>query len=210
MRASRPSRRFESAWRRRGCALIAGVDEAGRGCLAGPVTAAALILPARPPRGIDDSKRLTHRQREALFHALETSGARFAWASADPEEIDRLNIREASFLAMRRAVAALAEPPGAVLVDGFLIPHFPLPQQALVRGDSRCLSIAAASIVAKVARDRLMVELDEQYPAYGLAQHKGYPTAEHLRALRRHGPSPIHRRTFGPVRCLIELSLFEG
>jgi len=210
MGPSRPSRRFESAWRRKGCAVIAGVDEAGRGCLAGPVTAAALILPARPPRGIDDSKRLRPREREALFRALETSGARFAWACAEPEEIDRLNIRQASFLAMRRALAALSEPPSAVLVDGFPIPRLTLPQQALVRGDSRCLSIAAASIVAKVARDRLMVELDGRYPAYGLAQHKGYPTAAHLQALRRHGPSPIHRRTFAPVRCLIELSLFGG
>jgi len=208
MHASRPSRRFESAWRRKGCACVAGVDEAGRGCLAGPVTAAALVLPARPPRGIDDSKRLAPHVREALFHALELAGARFAWACVEAEEIDRLNIRRASFLAMRRALEALPEAPGAVLVDGFEIPRLPLPQQALVHGDARCLSIAAASIVAKVARDRLMLELDRRFPQYGFAHHKGYPTPGHLEALQRHGPSPVHRRSFAPVRQLIEISLF--
>jgi ribonuclease HII len=190
--------------------LVAGVDEAGRGCLAGPVTAAALLLPARPPRGIDDSKRLTPRQREALMDALVIAGARFAWACAGVGEIDRLNIRQASFLAMRRAIAALPEPPDMVLVDGFEIPRLSLPQQALIRGDARCLSIAAASIVAKVARDRLMVELDRRYPRYDFARHKGYPTPDHLAALRRFGPSPIHRRSFGPVREVIEPSLFRG
>jgi ribonuclease HII len=200
----RPTRRIEGRWRRLGIAPAAGVDEAGRGCLAGPVVAAALILPARPPRGIDDSKRLTPRAREALLSALERSGARFAWACAESEEIDRIDIRRASFLAMRRALDALPERPGVVLVDGFAIPLLDLPQQALVHGDAICLSIAAASIVAKVSRDRLMLELDARYPHYGFAVHKGYATPAHLEALRRHGPCLIHRRSFAPVRDSIE------
>jgi ribonuclease HII len=183
------------------------VDEAGRGCLAGPVVAAAVVLPPRPPRGIDDSKRLTPTSREALLRDLIESGAAIAWAAAAPEEIDRLNIRQASFLAMRRAIAALPEAPGAVLVDGFEIPGFPGPQQAVVHGDALCLCIAAASIVAKVARDRLMTELDARYPRYRFGEHKGYPTPAHLDALRRYGPTPLHRRTFAPVRRVLELRL---
>jgi ribonuclease HII len=204
MSAGRPTRRFEGRWRRLGVAPVAGVDEAGRGCLAGPVVAAAVILPSRPPRGIDDSKRLTPRMREALASALESSGARIAWAGAECDEIDRHDIRRATFLAMRRALEALPERPAAVLVDGFAIPLLDLPQQALVHGDALCLSIAAASIIAKVARDRLMLDLDRLYPDYGFAVHKGYATPDHLAALRRHGPCPCHRRSFAPVRDVIE------
>ncbi len=182
---------------------MAGVDEAGRGCLAGPVMAGAVILGRRVPSGIDDSKKLAPERREELFEALSRSGARLAWGRAEPDEIDRLNIRQASFLAMRRALAALDQPPDAVLVDGWVIPGCDLPQQGIVHGDALCLAIAAASIVAKVSRDRSMAELARRHPAYGFDRHKGYPTPEHLEALRRHGPCPIHRRSFAPVRVLL-------
>jgi ribonuclease HII len=206
MRA-RPSRRFEGIWKRRGCRCIAGVDEAGRGCLAGPVVAGAVILGRTVPAGIDDSKRLSRGQRERLFAALEASDALLAWGEADPSEIDRVNIREASFLAMRRAIARLGARPDALLVDGFEIPGLDLPQRALVHGDARCLSIAAASIVAKVVRDRGMRDAAADFPGYGFEQHVGYPTPEHVAALARLGPSRIHRRTFAPVRDLLVAQL---
>jgi ribonuclease HII len=202
-RAQRPSRRHENVWRRRGCSFIAGVDEAGRGCLAGPVFAGAVILGNRVPRGIDDSKKLSPQRREALFGALTQSDAHLAWGVAQPEEIDRLNIRQASFLAMRRALAALDRSPDAILVDGWVIPQCDLQQQAIIHGDALSLAIAAASIVAKVIRDRAMVDLARRHPAYGFERHKGYPTPEHLEALRRHGPCTIHRRSFAPVRALL-------
>jgi ribonuclease HII len=202
MRA-RPSRRFEGIWRRRGYRRIAGVDEAGCGCLAGPVVAGAVILGRSVPAGIDDSKRLSRLQRERLLAALEASDAALAWGEASPEEIDRLNIRQASFLAMVRAIGRLGVRPDAVLVDGFEIPGLDLPQRALVHGDARSLSIAAASIVAKVIRDRGMRRLALEYPGYGFEQHVGYPTPEHLAALSRLGPSRLHRLTFAPVRDLL-------
>lgn len=204
MRGIRPSRRFEGAWKRRGCCLVAGVDEAGRGCLAGPVVAGAVILPRRVPPGIRDSKMLSPRMRSRLFAALADAGAVLSWGAAQPQEIDRLNILRASFLAMRRAVAGLPERPEALLVDGFAIPDLELPQRALIKGDARCLSIAAASIVAKVVRDRMMIDLDRLFPAFGFRKHKGYPTREHVEALRRHGPTPVHRRSFGPVREMLQ------
>ncbi len=180
------------------------MDEAGRGCLAGPVVAGAVILGRRTPRGIDDSKKLSPGRREALYAALRASDACLAWGLADPAEIDRLDIRQASFLAMLRAVEALERRPDALLVDGFAVPRCDLPQRALVHGDALSLSIAAASIVAKVVRDRAMVDLAARYPAYGFERHKGYPTAEHVAALRRHGPCELHRRSFAPVRALLD------
>ncbi len=195
-----PSRRYESLWRRRGLSLVAGIDEAGRGCLAGPVTAAAVVLGDRVPKGLDDSKRLAPDRREVLFDALLGSGAVVSWATATPEEIDALNIRQASFLAMQRALDGLPQPPDALLVDGFELPSCEIPQRALIHGDGRSTSIAAASIVAKVVRDRFMVARAAEYPAYGFERHKGYPTPEHLRVLQACGPCPLHRRSFAPVR----------
>jgi ribonuclease HII len=142
--------------------------------------------------------------RSRLFAALADAGAVLSWGAAQPQEIDRLNILRASFLAMRRAVAGLPERPEALLVDGFAIPDLELPQRALIKGDARCLSIAAASIVAKVVRDRMMIDLDRLFPAFGFRKHKGYPTREHVEALRRHGPTPVHRRSFGPVREMLQ------
>ena len=180
---------------------VAGVDEAGRGPLAGPVTAAAVMLdPARPIAGLADSKRLTAARREALEPEIQARALAWAVASASPEEIDALNILQASLLAMRRAVAALGRVPDLTLVDGNRCPTLACPVQAIVGGDGKVAAIAAASILAKVARDREMVRLAVLYPGYGLAIHKGYPTAEHLAALRALGPSAIHRRSFRPVR----------
>jgi ribonuclease HII len=190
---------LEDRLRRQGFARIAGVDEAGRGCLFGPVFAAAVILdPARPVPGLADSKQLTPAQRQRLSALILERSAACAVASASAEEIDRINIREASRLAMRRAVAGLRPPCDYLLVDALTI-DWPVPQQALIHGDARVASIAAASILAKTARDRLMDELDAAYPGYGFARHKGYGTAQHLEALRRLGPTPLHRRSFAPV-----------
>jgi len=191
----------ERACRSRGFTRIAGVDEAGRGPLAGPVVAAAVILDrARPVRGIDDSKKLPADVREILFERITRSARAWAVGSADPEEIDRLNILRASLLAMRRAVLALPEPPDCLLVDGRDAIDLPVWQKPIIRGDALSLSIGAASILAKVTRDRIMKEMHRRWPAYDFARHKGYPTPGHLEALRRHGPCPIHRRTFRGVR----------
>lgn len=180
---------------------VAGVDEAGRGPLAGPVTAAAVMLdPARPITGLADSKRLTAARREALETEIQTRALAWAVATASPAEIDTLNILQASLLAMRRAVLALGRVPELALVDGNRCPTLDCPVQAIVGGDGKVAAIAAASILAKVARDREMVRLDDLYPGYGLAIHKGYPTADHLIALRALGPCAIHRRSFRPVR----------
>ena len=193
----------EALWRA-GVARVAGVDEAGRGCLAGPVVAAAVILdPANPPVGIDDSKRLGSARRRELADILTGGGCTaFAIGVAEAAEIDRINILEAAREAMRRAVRGLRPPAAHALVDGLAIPDFPLPSSPLVGGDASSLSIAAASIVAKTARDRLMVELDREFPAYGFARHKGYATREHRDSLAAHGPCAQHRKSFRPVTQL--------
>lgn len=190
---------LEDRLRRQGFSRIAGVDEAGRGCLFGPVFAAAVVLdPCKPVPGLADSKALAPGRRLELAQIIREQSLAWAVASASAEEIDRINIREASRLAMRRAVAALRPPCDYLLVDALHI-DWPVPQQALVKGDARVAAVAAASILAKTARDALMAELDLRYPGYGLARHKGYGTAEHLEALRRLGPTPLHRRSFSPV-----------
>ncbi len=183
----------------------AGVDEAGRGPLAGPVIAAAVILPAdHGLEGLTDSKKLTEARREKLAAAIREQAVAWALGRAEVEEIDRLNILQASLLAMQRAVAALDVRPRQVLVDGNRCPDLDCPVEAIVRGDATVPAISAASILAKVARDREMCELDARYPQYQLARHKGYPTRVHLEALAEHGVSVIHRRSFGPVRRLLE------
>ncbi len=180
---------------------VAGIDEVGRGPIAGPVVAAAVILdPARPVMGLADSKKLTARRRESLADTIREQACAWALGRAEVDEIDRLNILQASLLAMRRAVAALGAQPELALIDGNRCPELPCQALALVGGDGRVAAISAASILAKVARDAEMVALDSRYPGYGLAGHKGYPTAAHRDALRRLGPLPIHRRSFAPVR----------
>jgi len=184
--------------------LVCGVDEAGRGPLAGPVFAAAVILdPARPIAGLADSKALSARRREAL--AAEIRARAIAWgvASASVEEIDALNILQASLLAMHRAVEGLAVAPTEVWVDGLHCPRLAVPARGIVHGDATVAGIAAASIVAKVARDAEMLALHRIHPLYGFDRHKGYPTAAHLAALHAHGASPAHRRSFAPVRKLL-------
>jgi ribonuclease HII len=184
--------------------LTCGVDEAGRGPLAGPVDAAAVILdPARPVAGLADSKTLTPRQRETLALEVRLRAVAWAVASASVEEIDTLNILQASLLAMRRAVEQLAVTPQLVLVDGLHRPRLTIPVRAIVRGDATVAEIAAASILAKVARDTEMLALHQQHPQYGFDRHKGYPTSAHLAALREHGASAVHRRSFAPVRSLL-------
>jgi ribonuclease HII len=183
---------------------VAGVDEAGRGPLAGPVIAAAVILdPENPVHGLKDSKQLTPSRRDALY--LEITQKALAWAvgRAGVEEIDRLNILQATLLAMRRAVIMLNPAAHAVLVDGTHCPCLDCPVEAVVRGDSTIAAISAASIIAKVTRDREMDALDRRYPGYGLARHKGYPTREHLQAMQRLGVTPLHRRSYAPVRKLL-------
>jgi ribonuclease HII len=180
--------------------LIAGVDEAGRGPLAGPVIAAAVILnPKRPIAGLADSKILTAKQREKLFIEIRQHALAWSVARATVTEIDTINILQATFLAMQRAVARLNILPHLALIDGNLCPAFPCSARAIVKGDQSEPAISAASIVAKVLRDRLMCMLDKKYPNYGLAQHKGYPTAAHIKALHSYGPSRIHRLSFAPV-----------
>ncbi len=181
-------------------AIICGVDEAGRGPLAGPVYAAAVVLGGVRMRGLADSKLLSPQIRERLRARIEGRAAAWAVASASVEEIDTLNILQATLLAMRRAVEQLALAPAEVLIDGTHCPPLACPARAVVRGDALVAEISAASILAKTARDRHMVELDRLYPQYGFAQHKGYSTPEHMAALRRHGPTPVHRRSFAPVR----------
>ncbi|HNR32774.1 MAG TPA: ribonuclease HII, partial [Candidatus Hydrogenedentes bacterium] len=189
---------FEAAAHAQGFARVAGVDEAGRGPLAGPVVAAAVVL-VEPVAGVDDSKRLTASRREALYDALCGGGHAVGVALVDAETIDRIGIQQANYMAMARAVAALDPTPAFLLVDGFSVPGVPWPQQRIIKGDQRSLSIAAASIIAKVTRDRIMTELDAQYPVYGFAKHKGYGTRAHIEALRAFGPCPAHRRSFAPM-----------
>ncbi|MBT9595686.1 MAG: ribonuclease HII [Vitreoscilla sp.] len=181
--------------------LVAGVDEAGRGPLAGPVVAAAVILDdLKPIKGLRDSKVLSGRRREALFDEIRAKALCCCIAEASVDEIDRLNILQATLLAMRRAVEGLRLMPARVLVDGNRLPVLRVPAEAIVKGDAKVQAISAASILAKVYRDRLCAELDAAHPQYGFATHKGYPTPEHLAALRAHGASAVHRRSFGPVR----------
>ena len=180
---------------------IAGVDEVGRGPLAGAVLAAAVILdPIYSIEGLRDSKQLTEKRRRALDVEIRARALDFCIARAEVDEIDEINILNASMLAMQRAVQGLKLPVEIALVDGNRLPVLPCPAEYLVKGDAKSDAIKAASIIAKVARDDEMIELDAKFPEYGLAQHKGYPTAAHLDALRRHGPSPIHRLSFGPCR----------
>ncbi|SMC25806.1 RNase HII [Desulfacinum hydrothermale DSM 13146] len=192
---------LERRARRRGFFHVAGVDEVGRGPLAGPVVAAAVILPERPNLpGVTDSKKLSAPRRQALVESIYGEALSVGIGLADPEEIDRINILQASFQAMVRALSALDPPPDFVLVDGPYTLPLKIPHQGIRQGDAKSLSIGAASIVAKVYRDRLMDKLDELYPQYGFKKHKGYPTRAHREALRRHGPSPVHRLSFKGVR----------
>ncbi len=185
--------------------LVAGVDEVGRGPLCGPVVTAAVILdPARPILGLNDSKKLSESRREILFDEICEKALAWCVARADVEEIDRLNILHATMLAMQRAIAGLSVTPRLALIDGNRCPQLQMPSSAVIQGDSKVPAIAAASILAKVSRDREMHQLDHQYPGYGIAGHKGYPTPEHLSALLRLGPTNIHRRSFAPVRRLLE------
>lgn len=189
-------------------ATVAGVDEAGRGPLAGPVVAAAVVLdPSLEWDGLNDSKQLTAEKRDALYARVLQGARAFAWSCVGPRTIDRLNIRVATHLAMSRAVARLALVPTLVLVDGHeTVDAMPHEQQAVIGGDGKCLSIAAASILAKVVRDRIMERLDPVWPEYGFAKHKGYGTADHMAAIRLHGPCAAHRWSFAPVSSL-ELKL---
>lgn len=180
---------------------IAGVDEVGRGPLAGPVVAAAVILnPSQPIVGLADSKLLTEKRREVLYEQIIQRSIAYAFGRAEPEEIDRLNILQASLLAMQRAVVALPILPEFAWVDGNHCPQLPCQAEALIKGDQKIASVSAASIIAKVVRDREMVAYDAQYPGYGFAAHKGYGTKQHIQALRELGPTEIHRQSFAPVR----------
>jgi len=191
---------LEEAARKVGALRIAGLDEVGRGPLFGPVVAAAVILPrgCHLP-GLTDSKKLSEKKRTELDIEIRSNAVAWAIAEVDAETIDRINIRQASLEAMRRAVEQLALSPDFLLIDGRDTIDWNCPQQAVIRGDGTSFSIAAASVLAKVHRDRLLVELDSQFPGYGLAQHKGYCSAEHLAALARLGPTPLHRKSFSPV-----------
>lgn len=195
----RAMRTLENAFRRQGFIRIAGVDEVGRGCLAGPVVAAAVVLdPTRHIAGLSDSKTVPAPERERLAGLIASRGAGWAIGSVDPGEIDRINIHRASLEAMRLAVMSLTPPPDLVLVDAFRIPDLPIAQQSVIHGDRRCAAIAAASIVAKVDRDRRMHALHALDPRYGFDRHKGYATADHLAAVARFGYSSVHRRSFRP------------
>ncbi|HWW88024.1 MAG TPA: ribonuclease HII [Vicinamibacterales bacterium] len=192
-------RTLENGLRRVGFVHVAGVDEVGRGCLAGPVVAAAVVLhPGRHIPGVCDSKLVPAAEREQLYERIVRSAITWAVASADPAEIDRINIHQASLTAMQRAILALAPLPDIVLVDAFRVPDLPMAQRGVLHGDRRCSAIAAASIVAKVTRDRQMVELHGRYPRYGFDRHKGYATADHLDAVAQFGYSDVHRRSFRP------------
>jgi ribonuclease HII len=192
--------RFESAAWRRGITRLAGVDEAGRGPLAGPVVAAAVVLPPGTRiAGVDDSKRLPPDERQRLFGVIRERAVAVGVAVVDHVTIDRLNILQATRLAMGQALAALDAEPEMVLTDYVTVPGLRCPQRNLVEGDRRSASVAAASIIAKVTRDRIMEEADREYPVYGFGRHKGYPTPEHRMALERHGPCALHRRTFAGI-----------
>ena len=195
----RAFRTLENALRRMGFIHVAGCDEVGRGCLAGPVVAAAVVLnPARYVPRVCDSKTVTALERDRLYQRITRTAVAWGVAAAEPAEIDRINIHQASLRAMQRAVLALAPAPDFVLVDAFRIPDLLMAQRAVVHGDSRCTAIAAASIVAKVTRDRMMRELHARDPRYGFDRHKGYATQDHLHAVAQFGYSDVHRRSFRP------------
>jgi ribonuclease HII len=201
---ARPHLKFENAWREKGCQCVAGIDEAGVGPLAGPVCAAAVILPVKfKHKKLTDSKLLNEKQREEIYGQLMALEG-FVWSvvMADVEEIDRLNILHATWAAMRRAVQALIPLPDMALIDGRKVPNFPVACDCIIKGDRQSLSIAAASVIAKVTRDRFMDEAAQRHPEYGFEKHKGYSTRGHLEALRKHGPCPLHRRSFEPVSQL--------
>lgn len=207
---SAPYRYEARAWRT-GLGRIAGIDEAGRGPLAGPVVAAAVIIaPDRRIKGLADSKLLPPERREELFHVIQERALAVGVGVVDHETIDHLNILQATRQAMAEALAALAVTPELVITDFVALAGLPCPQRNLVAGDRRCASVAAASIIAKVTRDRLMVAMDTQFPEYGFARHKGYATPEHLAALDKHGPCPIHRRSFSGVWRQGELFVLEN
>ena len=192
-----PTFEYEQKHYDEGYKAICGVDEAGRGPLCGPVVAAAVILhPDTVIEGLNDSKKLSEKKREALFDVICEKALAFSAASASPEEIDELNILGATMLAMRRAIEGLSPAADFALIDGNTVRNIPVPAVGIVKGDAISASISAASILAKVTRDRICMEQDALYPEYGIAVHKGYPTAAHMAAVREHGPSPIHRRTF--------------
>jgi ribonuclease HII len=201
----------ERAARERGFRVIAGIDEAGRGPLAGPVVAAVVVLPFEVElKGVRDSKTMTPEQREVAFKRVMGSAEAVGVGIIEPAEIDRLNILRATHQAMRNAVDGLTVRPEFVLIDGLPVHPFPVLQKAVVKGDGKCATIAAASIIAKVTRDRIMQEADALYPVYGFARHKGYCTAEHMALLREHGPCPIHRRSFAPVAELIRSEVYAA
>lgn len=198
-----PDYSLEQELRQKGYSLVCGVDEAGRGPLCGPVFAAACILPeGLYIEGLNDSKKLTEKKREKLFDIIKAEAVAYCIASASVEEIDELNILEADLLAMRRAIDGLGVKADFALIDGNIARDFQIPTAAIVKGDATSMSIAAASVLAKVARDRICIELDRDYPEYGIAKHKGYGTKDHMEALRKLGPSPIHRKKF--IRFLDE------
>ncbi len=207
-----PTHEFEAEARRCGYRRIVGLDEAGRGPLAGPVVAAAVLLPARcliP--GLDDSKLLTAEAREGLYGQIIARARSIGIGSATAEEIDRINILEATRLAMMRALDTLTVDPDFLVLDAIRLPGIRLPQRAIIKGDRLSVSIAAASIVAKVTRDRMMSDYHHEFPQYHFNIHKGYGTPQHLHALERCGPSPLHRLTFEPVRCLMgEVAVSRG
>ena len=198
-----PDYSIEHEIQARGYSLVCGIDEAGRGPLCGPVFAAACILPdGLIIDGLNDSKKLTAKKRDALFDVIRENAVAYCIASASVEEIDELNIRQANLLAMRRAIDGLSVKPDFAIIDGNDDEGFQIPAIAVVKGDAKSMSISAASILAKVARDRICEELDREYPQYGIAKHKGYGTKDHMDALRKYGPSPIHRKKF--IRFLDE------
>ena len=202
---------FNDAMLEESADLIAGVDEAGRGPLAGPVVAAAVILdPMRPINGLRDSKKLTEASRERLAAEIKERALDWSVAHATVEEIDELNILQATMLAMKRAISGLTVRPSLVLVDGNRVPRIDLPVNAIIQGDDKIAAISAASIIAKTTRDHWLEELDERYPEYGFAKHKGYGPKEHLDALANSGPWPVHRKSFGPVKQAIELRRGEA
>lgn len=204
-----PTDEFELEARRRGCRRIAGLDEAGRGPLAGPVVAAAVILPSRCRLvGVNDSKQVSEPERVRLYGIIVARARGIGVGVATEQEIDRFNILEATRLAMRRALASLSPPADCLLIDAVTLSNLPIPSRSIIKGDTLSVSIAAASIVAKVTRDRMMAAYHRTYPLYNFLVHKGYGTEEHLRRLAQHGPCAIHRRTFAPVAQL--LSSFGG